>query len=159
MGLFLFAGISKAQTPELSMLKAFDKAAYYWTDEKPSLNAHNIYKDIKGFKAVRTKRKIMKREIDDGVEVMIEYAILENASGQKVFKEITVYYVDLCEHCDMKVKFSGEQFHRRKIPQSNSYVIIGFTLNQPDENSGIKKDFVTATLSANGEFSMKVNDV
>jgi len=143
----------------LSMLKAFDKAAYYWTDEKPSLNAHNAYKDIKGFKPVRKTSKIMKREIVDGVEVIIEYTILENASSQKVFKEITVYYTELCRHCDMKVKFSGEQFRQRKTPKSNSYVIIGFTLNQSGENARSKKDFVTATLSADGKFSIKKNDV
>jgi len=158
VGLIILSGRLCAQDGKTNLLHALDKASYYWSDVKPSMNASYEYLDISNFNAVDSSEKMMKRQVFDEVQVMIEYTRLENLQGQKAFRKITVYYTEICENCQLDVKFSTEQFLLEDIPESDSFILIGFSLTRPGEKGNSKKTCVTATLSADGDFRIQKGD-
>jgi hypothetical protein len=157
-GLIILNGTLSAQEQKTSVLHAFDKASYYWSDVKPSMNASYVYRDIAEFNPVDSSNKMMKRKLFEGVHVMIDYTCLRNIDGQKAFKDVTVYYTDLCENCYLDVKFSTEQFLLDDIPESDSFILIGFSLTKRKSEGKPEKACVTATLSADGDFRIQKSD-
>ena len=145
----------QAQNDEVGALKALDNASYYWIDQKPSLRAETVYNDTTNFYAVNSFTKIMKREVFDGVEVMIDYTVAEAQSGQKIFKDVIVHYTDLCSNCDLNVQLSTEQYRSENSSDSDSYILIHFSLKENTGQTKKKEKKIIATLKANGEFQLK----
>jgi hypothetical protein len=56
------------------------------------------------------------------------------------------------------VKFSTEQFLLDDIPESDSFILIGFSLTRRESEGKPEKACVTATLSADGDFRIQKSD-
>jgi len=155
----LFVTASFGQKVNIGAFKALDHAAVYWTDDKPSLKASNSYETRADFRDGRSYKRVMIREIFEGIEVVLDYSYVENDFNQKEFTEINVHYTELCERCDLRVKFSTDQFRVGEDPKSSdSIILMTFTLIKDNFGTRTSSE-VVGTLITDGQFHLKKGGV
>lgn len=147
------------QKANIGAFQALDNASIYWTDEKPSLRASNLYSTKSDFKETSTQKRVMKRKIFRETYIILDYSYKQNDLGQKEFTEVNVHYTDLCENCELRVKFSRDQYKADDSSKAyDSLILMSFTLVKGTHGKRTSSE-VVGTLSTDGEFQLKKGDV
>lgn len=155
LGLLFTVGRVYSQGTNLSAISAFDRISYYWTDEKSSLNCKTSYSVEPEFLSAASEVEIMERKVFQNVGAIIEFTVLKNEKSKMAFKDVSVYFTNTCEDCEMSVKFSQEQMY---YEEGFSYILMAFIMKRQVAGKEISTDIRIATLNANGIFELIPNN-
>lgn len=155
LGLVFSVSCAYSQRTNLSAISAFDKISYYWTDEKSSLNCNTSYPLDPEFLSAATDVEIMERKVFQNVGAIIEFTVLKNDESKKAFKDVSVYFTNTCEDCEMSVKFSQEQIYNEG---GFSSILMAFIMKRQVAGKEINTEIKIATLGADGSFDLRPNN-
>jgi hypothetical protein len=113
------------------------------------------YSYLGDFNSVSSSQESVTGTVFDDIDIILNYTVLENVDGGRIFKDVSVYSTDVCKNCKMDVEFSEKQFHEADILDSQASIFLTFSLvkNSPDRMEAAEE--VKAKLTADGKFSIR----
>lgn len=125
-----------------------------FSQDSQLVNAY-AYDEFRDFNSVSSSQETVTGTVFEDIDIIINYTVLENVDGGRLFKDISVYSSDLCKKCEMDVEFSEEQFHETDMLNSQASVFLTFTLLREGEDEVKVSEEIKAKLEADGNFSIR----
>lgn len=113
------------------------------------------YSYLGDFNSVSSSQESVTGTVFNDIDIILNYTVLENVDGGRIFKDVSVYSTDVCKNCKMDVEFSEKQFHEADILDSQASIFLTFSLvkNSPDRMEAAEEE--KAKLTADGKFSIR----
>ncbi len=115
------------------------------------------YSYLGDFNSVSSSQETVTGTVFDGIDIIINYTVLENVDGGRIFKDVSVFSKDVCENCKLDVEFSEKQYHETDVLKSQASIFLTFSLLREGEEQVKVSEEVKAKLEADGDFSIRKN--
>jgi len=116
------------------------------------------YSYLGNFNSVSSSQETATGQVFDEIDIIINYTVLENVDGGRIFKDVSVYSTDICDNCKLDVEFSEKQFHEEDVLDSMASVFLTFSLLKENKNQVKISEEVKAKLTADGNFSIRKDE-
>jgi len=123
--------------------------------QESELDATMRYSYFGNFNSVSSSQESVTGTVFDDIDIIINYTVLENVDGGRIFKDVSVYSSDVCDECKLDVDFSEKQFHEADILDSMASVFLTFTLLKENEKQVKMSEELKSKLTADGEFTIR----
>ena len=123
--------------------------------QESKLDESMRYSYLGDFNSVSSSQESVTGKVFDDIDIIINYTVLENVDGGRVFKDVSVYSTDICKKCELDVEFSEKQFHENDILESQSSIFLTFTLMRKGKNEVKVTDETVTKLTSDGKFSIR----
>jgi len=108
------------------------------------------YDEFRDFNSVSSSQETATGTVFDDIDIIINYTVLENVDGGRLFKDVSVYSSDLCTSCELDVEFSKTQYHKSDVLSEKATIFLKFGLVKENKT----KEYVKARLVADGLFEL-----